>query len=193
MTDCVAQRTVDGFKSQFSRDFTYLPVWDNTKTYKTGDEVYYNVTGLFYKSLNDGVTSTPDTTADWEQFSDDIDNYVQDSDITKAFTESKFNFNPSLVNSSDCDDVLFVFYYLSAHYLVHDLRASKSGVSSSGSFSIESKSAGSVSVSYAIPDAYKQDPIKNFYTKTDYGLKYLNLVETGLVGNVVAVKGMSTP
>lgn len=57
---CLTEKTVQGFKDLFFRDFPYLPVWDNTETYNTGNEVYYETTKLFYRALNDGVTSTPD-------------------------------------------------------------------------------------------------------------------------------------
>lgn len=189
---CIDARTTDGFKSQFSRDFPYLPTWDNTQTYNTGNEVYYATTKLFYRALNDGVTSTPDTVADWEQFSDSIENYVLDNDITKAFLEAKFSFNEGLVGGV-CDEVLHVYYYLVAHYLVMDIQASQSGLANSGKFLVASKSAGSVSVSYSIPESYLKDPILSYYTKTDYGMKYLSVIMPKMVGNMFAVAGMSRP
>ena len=192
---CLTEKTVQGFKDLFFRDFPYLAVWDNTETYNTGNEVYYETTKLFYRALNDGVTSTPDTVADWEKYEDDTENYILDADITKAFMEAQMSFNESIAPNTQggCDEILHTFYYLTAHYLVKDIQASQKGVNSNGEYAIQSKSAGNVSVSYDIPEIYKNNPMLNFYTTTAYGVKYLNLVYPQTVGNVFAVNGATQP
>ena len=182
--------TVQDFKDLFPRDFAYLPTWVSG-TYNTDDEVYYAVNGLFYRCINDGVTTVPTNVTDWVQYSDKTLNYVLDSDIEKAFSEAQITFNQSLFTSDA--NIQIGYLYLTAHYLVNDLKAASQGVSSQGSGVISSKSVGSVSTSYAIPEAWTKDPVLNFYTTSAYGLKYLNMVLPAMVGNVNIVAGATNP
>lgn len=180
--------TVSDFKSQFVRDFPYLPVWSATKTYNQGAIVYYEANELFYKALSNGVSSVPpDTPSEWELYSDDIYNYVLDADITKAFAEAKILFNTGLFETDS--QIQLAYLYLTAHYLVNDIQTANQGLQSSASFPVNSRSVGSVSESYSIPDRYLKDPAMSFYTRSGYGLKYLSLVLPKLVGNVISVQG----
>lgn len=179
--------TVQDFKDLFVRDFLYLPVWLSTTTYNTGQEVYYEPTALFYRCLNNGVTSLPTDAGDWVLFNDEINNYVLDADITRAFQEAKVTFNQGLFPSED--EIRLAYLYLVAHYLVNDLKTALQGIESAGSQIVQSRSVGSVSESYAIPDAWTASPIYNFYTQSQYGLKYLNLLLPQLVGNVQIATG----
>jgi hypothetical protein len=178
---------VQDFKDLFFRDFPYLVIWDATKTYNTDKEVYYSTNELFYKCLNDGVTSLPTVTTDWDKITDDIYNYVLDADIEKAFTEAQVNFNQSLFGSDA--NIQLAYLYLTAHFLVVDLRRSSQGVNSKGDYSASSQSVGSVSESLHIPDKMANNPIFQLYTTTGYGMKYLNLVLPRLVGNVGVIRG----
>ena len=117
--------TTSDFKTHFFRDFPYLNEWDETEPYNTDDQVYYSVNGLFYKALSDGVTSIPTNTGDWERVTDSINNYILDADITKAFSEAQFNFNQSLFGSDD--NIQIGYLYLTAHFLVLDIRRSGQG------------------------------------------------------------------
>ena len=178
--------TVEDFKDLFFRDFPYLNNWDNTATYNIDDEVYYTVTELFYKCLNNGVTSVPTDITDWEQKSDNILNYVLDKDIEHAFNEAQVNFNQSLFGTDD--EITLVYLYLSAHFLVIDLRRSSQGVNSKGDFVAQSQSVGNVSESLKVPDVFANNPVFQLYTTTGYGLKYLNLAAPRLVGNIKTVE-----
>lgn len=185
--------TVDDFKVQFPRDFPYLPVWDiANQPYNTGTRVYYEPTKLFYDALQDGVTTTPDTLSpDWVKVDDNIENYVQDSDIERAFKEAQANFNISLF-STDAQ-IQMVYLYLTAHYLVMDMKNALAGLESSGNFPVNSRSVGSVSESYDIPESYKTNPIYSYLSQTGYGLKYLSLVLPRLIGGVQSVCGGTNP
>lgn len=178
--------TTDDFKAQFPRDFPYLPVWV-AGTYNQGEEVYYATTRLFYTANKNGVTSIPTTSADWDITTDSINNYVQDSDITRAFAEAQVTFNQGLFSSDP--NTKMGYLYATAHYLVNDINAARNAFSSNGAFPLTSRSVGSVSESYAIPDRYLKDPILSFYTRSSYGLKYLNLILPKLTGNVQSVYG----
>ena len=192
---CLDTIAIQEFKDQFFRDFLYLPTWLVTTTYNTGDKVYYDVNGLFYTCQNDGVIGVlPTNITDWTAYTDSKLDYIQDIDITKAFTEAKISFNEALVEDTngDCVNVKHTFYYLVAHYLVQDIQASLQGLESTGNYNVSARSVGSVSETYSIPEAYTKDPILNYYTKTSYGLKYLNIIYPAMIGNVGVAYGRTT-
>lgn len=182
--------TVDDFKAQFPRGFPYLPVYDSETIYNSGDRVYYN--GLFYDCTVNGTEDILPTVEDnWTLVSDNVDNYVKDSDIEAAFKEAQIVFNQSLFSTDE--QVTLGYLYLTAHYLVHDLRAALAGVAGFNPFPVQSRSVGSVSESYGIPQTYMDNPIYSFYTQSAYGMKYLSMVLPVLVGNVGAVAGATRP
>lgn len=184
--------TVQDFKDQFPRDFPYLPEYDNAALYNIGGRVYYSTTLLFYDCTVNGTTGVlPTDTNNWDQVSDSIDNYVQDSDIERAFLEAQANFNQSLF-SSDAQ-IIQGYLYLTAHYLVMDLRNALSGLDSASSFPVNSRSVGSVSESYTVPDVYQNNPTYSYFAQSGYGLKYLSLIYIRTVGNVNVVCGSTTP
>ena len=174
--------TTDDFKNLFTRDFPYLPVYIEGKTYFKDDEVYFEPN--FYKSLTDGNTTEPTDTTNWEAVNDSVDNYIQDSDIMRAFKEAKVNFNAGLFG--DDDTVKMVFLYLAAHYLVIDLNNAMNPMAMGFMGFTQSKSVGSVSESYAVP----QWMLNN--AQTGYGRKYLSLIQPYLVGNIIFVPGRTT-
>ena len=122
--------------------------------------------------------------------SDCTDDYVTDADLTRVFTEASINFNPGLFGE---DDALKTCYlYLTAHYLVNDLQTALAGVSSAGYFPVSSRSVGSVSESYSIPEWMLKDPNLGSFATTRYGQKYLSLIKPLLIGNAVVYQGLST-
>ena len=75
---------------------------------------------------------------------------VRCKDIYKAQSEAKINFNWELFS---CQETFTIcFNYLTAHYLVTDLTNSAQGVNGKYTWLVASKSVGSVSESYTIPD-----------------------------------------
>lgn len=190
MTVDLTTITVDDFKAQFFREFPYTPLWVNTETYNINDDVLYDVNSLFYKCLNDGVTSIPTTATDWSRQVDlsKLD-YIQDRDITNAFAESMLSFNRVLFDSDD--NIILGYLYLTAHFLVNDIKAASNGIDSRGVFPVASHSAGSVSESFIIPERYSKSTILSFYTSSSYGLKYLNMILPYMVGNIAAVEGQT--
>lgn len=116
---------------------------------------------------------------------------VTTHDIQKAFAEAWMNFNSSFFETED--DKKLGFLYLSAHYLVIDLQNSSQGINGKYEGLMTNKSVGSVSVGYTIPNWVTDHPIYSLLSQTKYGLKYLSLIIPMLVGNVVAVKGITHP
>lgn len=187
--------TAADFKDLFYRDFPYLPEYDAGDLYNEGDRVYYSTTKLFYDCTVNGTTNiVPTDAANWDVVAagvDDVLNYIADKDIERAQDEAEIVFNQALF-SSDAD-IALAFNYLTAHYLVNDIRASNAGLASSASFPLLSRKVGNVSENYGVPSAYLTDPRFSFYTQSAYGMKYLSLVLPALVGNVGSVAGATQP
>ena len=195
MTIDVTTITVQQFQTQFARYFPFFDSiqWSSTPIYNTGDEVYYPGTNLFYQSLVDGnqnVVPGSDATK-WAKYADNLDNWVQDGDITNAFAEAQMVFNTAFF-ANDAQTTL-AYLYLTAHYLCNDLKTAMAGIYGGPYFPMSGRTVGSVSEQYFIPDAYKNDPILSQYTQTAYGMKYLSFIQPQLIGNMVAVFGGSQP
>jgi hypothetical protein len=116
--------------------------------------------------------------------------YITDFDIQKAFKEAIVNFNPGLFSTDDQLEVCYL--YLTAHYLVNDIQTAQQGVNSAGYAPVNSRSVGSVSESYTLPDWMAQDPYLSNFTTTRYGQKYLSMIKPLLIGNVQVYQGWTT-
>lgn len=180
---------IEDFKAQFPRNFPYLPLWDSSKVYFEGDEVY--VEPNFYQSLVNNNTADVSDTESWVVVNDSINNYVSDEDIERAKGEACVNFNIQV--TADKMAARLIFLYLWAFYLAYDLSLAQSGAYGSVNYPATSVTVGSVSESYYVPKAYLEDPVLGFYARNGFGLKYLNLVYANMIGNVKVVAGWSLP
>lgn len=183
--------TVQDFKDQFPRDFPYLPNWDSEDFYNIGQVVYYGITRLFYICKINGTTQLPTDTDHWDLYTQNVNNYVLDSDITRAFQEAQINLNQALFG--DDPTIKLAYLYMTAHYLVMDLRAAKAGVSGRGEQIVSGRTVGSVSENYNIPTALSDSTIRQFFAKTYYGQKFYSMAEANMVGNIGIVWGGATP
>lgn len=179
--------TVEEFKRLFTRDFPYLPLYQQGKAYFTGDIVY--IEPNFYKSTTDGNLTAPPSD-NWELTNDSVDNYIQDTDILRAFEEAKINFNASFYN--DDATAIMVFCYLAAHYLIIDLTNASNPLAVGFMGFTQSKSVGSVSESYAVPQWMLNNQKLSAYAQTGYGRKYLSLIQPYLTGNIILTCGRTT-
>lgn len=121
----------------------------------------------------------------------DLDKYIQDADITKAFGQTQVNLNPALF--ADQANYALGYLWLSAHYLVVDLRASSQGLSGQFAFLETSKSVGSVSQGFTIPQRILDNPYWAMLMTTNYGAKYLQMIIPQLTGQVFNVYGHTLP
>lgn len=176
------------FQNLFTRDFPYLPVYVEGKAYFTNDIVYYEPN--FYQSLVDNNTALPTDTTNWQVINDSVNNYIQDSDIMRAFNEAVINFNVNLF--IDSNSAIMVFLYLAAHYLVIDLNNAMNPLALGFMGFTQSKSVGSVSQSFALPDFVTKNAVLSQYMQTGYGAKYVSLIYPYLIGNVLFFKGKTT-
>lgn len=188
MNDLFKTVTIEQFKSYYFRDFPFLPVYIANKAYFTGDIVYYN--NNFYKSLSDANTSSPDDSQSWELVQDDVNNYVTDNDIEKALGQALLNANESF--GANDDDKITIFLHLVAFYLVMDLKNASSGINSSYSGLVASKSVGDVSESYNFPTWITNNPLYSIYSQNGYGMKYLSLIIPYLSVTILFSRGRST-
>ena len=188
----IATISINDFKAHFRRDFPYLPEYISTELYNKADRVYYSTTKLFYDAQVNGILNTPPgTSTKWSSVADDIEDYILDEDLDKAFLEAKVLHNEALFCTPE--ENCMGFLYLAAHYLVNDIKAAVSGLCGQSSFPVSSRTVGSVSESYAIPDSYAKNPQFSFLTESPYGKKYLSMILPKLIGNVTAVHGATQP
>lgn len=175
------------FKTQFPR-FTpvYLPVYVLNKTYYKGEKVYYE--GKFYQVKVASTANVPTNTTDWQEVQDNALNYTQDSDILNAVAEASVNFNEGLF--PDATTAKLVFLYLVAYYLTIDFQNAMAAMGGGGI--VQSKSVGSVSESYAIPQWMLNNPSFSMYSQNGYGRKYLSLIRPYLLGNIILSQGRTT-
>ena len=189
MSNVYDEITVEDFKSQFARNFPYLPLYVAEKVYYEGDEVY--VEPNFYQSLVNNNTSPVTEDKKWQTINDSVENYVSDADIERAKPEAIAVFNEGLTTSKEIGRL--VFLYLWAFYLAYDLSLAQGGAYGSVTFPVTSQRVGSVAEDYYVPKVYLEDPILGFYARNGFGLKYLSLVYANTIGNVKAVMGWSLP
>lgn len=116
---------------------------------------------------------------------------VTDADISKAMLEADQIINPGICPTQEAFTLWYM--YITAHFLVMDLRAAAQGLESSFSWITTSKSVGSVSESYGVPARINDNPMFAMFSKTYYGGKYMTLVMPYLLGPVYVVHGKTTP
>lgn len=116
---------------------------------------------------------------------------VMNQDIRKALIEATCFVNKDLfcTTGSYNQGVLL----LAAHFLAMNLRASSQGISGSFPWMQTSKSVGSVSESYQIPQWIMDNPEWAMLTKTNYGAQFLFMVLPSLSGQVFTVLGRTLP
>ena len=182
--------TVEDFKAHFFRDFPYLPEYVEGKAYFKGDIVYQEPN--FYQSLIDGNTKPLDDQEAWSFANISADSYLSDRDIEKAIEEAEMSFP---VDMFPGDEAKIPSLYLTAFYLVVDIKNSTAGLTSSGYAAfVASKSVGGVSESYAIPAWINNDPMLALYLDNGYGRKYLTfLIPRAKIASVgILAKGGTT-
>lgn len=116
---------------------------------------------------------------------------VLDSDITSAFNLTDISINQALWGSQMAYTLGYL--YLSAHYLVLNLRASSQGLNGQYNWTQNSKSVAGVSEGFTIPQRIIDNPDFMAYTKTNYGAAYLNLLWPLLCGQTFTVCGTTQP
>ena len=116
---------------------------------------------------------------------------VLDADIAKAYGQTNVNINQALFSSQE--DFNIGYLLLAAHWLCIDLRMSSQGIGGSYSWVTTSKSVGSVSESFQIPQRILDNPEFAMLAQTNYGAKFLQLLLPRLTGQMFNVFGSTRP
>lgn len=113
---------------------------------------------------------------------------VLDQDIANAYGLVNINVSQDLF--SDTPNYQTGYMLLAAHFLVTSLRASSQGLSgqSSGGL-VSSKSVGSVSTSFTIPQRILDNPEFAWLSSTPYGMQYLFMLLPQLTGQIYIAPG----
>lgn len=190
MNDIFKTVTLEEFKQYFFRDFSYLPLWDSLKSYMTGDVVYYEENGYFYKSLTDENTAEPTDTENWQRTAGNKFDYITDEDISKAMSQAMLSANDRF--GGTCQEKRTIYLHLVAFYLVMDWKNAAAGASSAYAGFTASKSVGDVSESYNFPTWLINSPMYSIYSTNGFGLKYLSLILPYLSCTILFSTGRST-
>lgn len=116
---------------------------------------------------------------------------VTDADIAKAYGQANMNVNPTLFAAQN--QYTTGYLLLAAHYLVTDLRMSSQGLNGQYSWVETSKSVGSVSQGFSVPQKILDNPYFAMLSRTNYGAKYLELIIPQLAGAVFPTFGRTLP
>lgn len=170
--DIINSISVADFKERFARNFKYLPVWVSTVTYFINDKIYYDINKAFYLAKIQNANQTPTNTTYWAITNDNVLLYVSDAEIQQAIDLAKMKINQSLKYPSD-DFFKEMLLLLSAHNLYLTLQGNSGGGGGNGLYET-SRSVGSVSQGFAVPDYLLKNPSYSQYYKSPYGSDYIS-------------------
>lgn len=173
MTDIYKTVTVEQFKEYFFRDFSFLPLYVEGKTYWIGDIVYFSDDN-FYQSLTDDNTTEPTNTENWKKIKGNTNDYVTDADIERAMSQAYLNKNPRF--GSNDEERINIYLHLIAFYLVMDMQNASAGVGSAYMGLVASRSVDGVSESYNFPQWLLNSPVYGIFASNGFGMKYLSLI-----------------
>lgn len=121
----------------------------------------------------------------------DIAQNVLDQDITNALATTDARFNPELWSNQD--KYTLGYLLLAAHNLVMAIRSSNQGLAGTGSWLESSKAVGSVSQGFTIPQRILDNPLLAMLSKTQYGMRYLELIIPLITGPMFTSEGFTKP
>lgn len=116
---------------------------------------------------------------------------VRDVDVTNAFTQADANFNEDLFASQAAYREAYL--QLAAHFLCVNMLAASQGVGGSAQWLTVNKSIDSVTEGFEVPDRVKRSPMLSQFSKTSYGMIYVQLIGPLLTGNVAGIYRQASP
>jgi hypothetical protein len=116
---------------------------------------------------------------------------ILDQDIANSYQEVNVNVNPDLFANQE--NYSLGYLLLSAHFLVLNIRSSSQGISGQFSWNQNSKSVGSVSESFSIPQRILDNPEFAMLSKTNYGARFLQIILPQLSGQIFNAFGSTRP
>lgn len=121
-----------------------------------------------------------------------INTNVLDADVARAMLEASQAINQCLFPVGQSQYTIG-FFYLSAHNLVTNIKASSQGIASQNDWLVTTKSVGNVSTGSQVPQRILDNPEFAALGMTSYGWKYLMIVMPYLNGAIFAVAGATKP
>ena len=112
---------------------------------------------------------------------------VTDTDIGNGYNMVNININQA--NWASQQAYTIGYLYLAAHYVVMNVRAGSQGVNGQYNWMQNSKSVQGVSEGFTIPQRVQDNPLWSLYSKTNYGIQYLQLLLPQLSGQIYSVRG----
>lgn len=112
---------------------------------------------------------------------------ITDADIQRAIDETNCQINMGLFSGQDCYSMAFM--YLTAHFLVTNIKNSSQGLSGQFEGLLSSKSVSSVSSSFQYPEEFSSNPLFMMIAKTPYGARYLEIIYPLTRGSVFVTEG----
>lgn len=116
---------------------------------------------------------------------------VTPTDIANAFALTNITINQGLWPDQSSYNIGYL--YLTAHYLVLNLRAGSQGLNGQWNWTQTNKAVSGVSEAFAIPQRLIDNAELMAYTKTNYGNQYLMLLLPILSGQMFTVCGRTKP
>ena len=119
---------------------------------------------------------------------------VADADITNALNDATLIFNTALWDTGV--ELNTAFLMLAAHFLALNIQAVGGlglslGLENSGGSAISSQTVGSVSLSFELPEGWKNDPTVAPFLRTSYGIRYVQMAWPRMRGNFQTVAGFN--
>lgn len=108
------------------------------------------------------------------QYGVDPNTSILDQDIANAYQLVNTAINQGLFSVQS--NYTLGYLYLSAHFLTLNIRASSQGVNGQFNWLEKSKSVDKLTSNFEIPKRILENPLFSIYTKTNYGLMYLQMV-----------------
>lgn len=121
----------------------------------------------------------------------DMNTSILDQDIANAYQETLVNINQGLFADQASYNIGYLL--LSAHFLVLNIQSSSQGIAGQFNWNQTSKSVGSVSEAFDIPQRIKDNPEFAWLSKTNYGARYLMLILPQLSGMMFNAFGSTRP
>lgn len=121
----------------------------------------------------------------------DPETSVLDQDIQKAYGQTNINISEAIWSNQA--EYTIGYLLLAAHWLVIDLRMASQGIAGAYSWVTTSKSVGSVSESFQIPQRILDNPEMAQLAQTNYGAKYLQLLLPRMAGQMFNAYGSTRP
>lgn len=122
----------------------------------------------------------------------DASTTVTDGDIQRALNDATINFNPDLWEAGL--DLNTGFLYLAAHFLASAVQMAGGldmniGVQNAGGMPISAQTVGSVSLTFELPERWKNDPSIAPFLTTKFGITYVQMAMPRTSGNMQVVAG----